>query len=459
MPSLRDFVNQLEKDGQVLRITKPASTRFEIPAALKEVDGGPVVLFEKVKESRIPVVGNVCGTRSRFLKSLDVSASEFYMVLLNAMNPPAKARVVKDGPILEVEEEPDLTKLPILTHYERDAGPYITSSVVSARDPSGEIENVSVHRFLVVDRRRLTVRIVPRHLLRLFNMAKEKGQPLEVAVAIGTHPAVTLAASSSPPFGVSEFDVAASLLKGKLDVMECPHVNARAPADAEIVLECKILTDATVKEGPFVDLLGTHDAVRDQPIVEVVKVLRRRQPTYQALLGGSSEHRILMGAGREAQVWQAAMQVTPTVKAVNLSMGGCGWLHAIISIDKQTEGDGKNVLLAALSAHPSLKHAIVVDSDINVYDLEDVEWTVATRFRADRGLVVISNVRGSSLDPMCEPHTGTTAKMGIDATKPLDRPNEIFTKGKIPAQHETAERILKDLKLPNSGSWKRSACT
>jgi len=331
-----------------------------------------------------------------------------------------------------IEEEPNLTKLPILTHYPKDPGPYITSGIVSVLDSRRNVENVSVHRMLVLDDRHLAIRIVPRHLYRLYQDAKSRGEKsLGVAIAVGLHPALLLAASAPTPLGVSEYDVASGLLGGNFSIVRCSEVDARAPSVAEIVLEGQLLLDREVNEGPFVDLTGTYDVVRKQPVVRIVKQLLREDYMYQALLPGGLEHKILMGLPYEARMWSALKTTMPGVKAVSLTPGGCGWLHAIVSLEKQTEGDGKNALLAAFGAHPSLKHAVVVDNDININDPQEVEWAIATRFRADTGLLVIDNVRGSSLDPSSDQTSLLGAKMGLDATRSLSKPKEKFEKARF----------------------------
>jgi UbiD family decarboxylase len=216
-------------------------------------------------------------------------------------------------------------------------------------------------------------------------------------------------------------------------------VDAYAPAEAELLLEGRISFKDEAEEGPVVDITGTYDSKRMQPIVEVVNVMHREDYVYQALLPGGSEHRLLMGLPREAAIYEAVSKVVPSVRAVNLSNGGCGWLHAIISIQKQTDGDAKNALLAAFAAHPSLKHAVVVDSDIDVFNPNEVEWALATRFQADEDLIVIPKVRGSTLDPSADQKSGLTAKMGIDATCPLGVPRRNFERARV----SVTERTLK----------------
>lgn len=440
--SLRSFLEILEEKKQLVHVKEEVSTKHEISSIMDAFQDGPALLFENVK-SHSKVVGNVCGTRERILQALSVSAEQLYPNLRDAVLSPETPKVVDEGPVKEVVEPPRLSKIPVLTHFEKDAGPYITSGVVSAQSPDGKVENVSIHRLQVLNDKQLAIRLVPRHLYRLWTMAKEKGKDLDVAISIGVHPAVLLAAACSPPFGVSEFGIANRLLCGCLRLVRCEKVDAYAVAEAELVLEGKISVAKEVAEGPFVDITGTYDVQRSQPVVDVVSVMHRKDYVYQALLPGGSEHRILMGLPREAAIYDAVSNVVPNVKAVNLTPSGCGWLHAVISIEKQTDGDAKNALLAAFAGHPSLKHAVVVDSDIDVYNPEQVEWAVALRFQADEDLVVIPKTRGSTLDPSADQESGLTSKMGIDATRPLRVPKEKFEKAKIPKTGASEKIITK----------------
>ncbi|MEM2104919.1 MAG: UbiD family decarboxylase [Candidatus Bathyarchaeia archaeon] len=439
--SLRDFLEKMEDAKEILHIRDEVSTKFEIAYIMKQFDNqGPVLLFEKVKNSKTKVVANVCGKRERICKALGVSQDKLYSHLTSAWLSPKKPKIVSEGPVKEVAEK-DLSNIPVLIHFEKDAGPYFTSAVVYAKSVDSAVENVSVHRLQVLDKNHVAIRLVPRHLFKLWQMAKEANKDLEVSISVGVHPAVMLAASSPLPFGVNEFEVANTLMNGKLRLIKCEHVDAYAPADAELVLEGIISTKKEVTEGPFVDITGTYDIQRKQPVAEIVSVMHRKDYLYQALLPSGTEHRLLMGLPHEALIWEAISKVVPKVYAVNLSQGGSGWLHAIISIEKQLDGDGKNALLAAFAAHPSLKHAIVVDPDINVFDANDVEWAIATRFQASEDLIIISNARGSTLDSSANQETGLTTKMGIDATRPSNKPKEKFERAKIPASKDV-EKLL-----------------
>jgi len=439
--SLRSFLADMQKRNQLMQIEDEVSPRFEISAFMKEFDEGPILYFDNVKSNRTKIVAGVCGTRQRLCWALGVTPDTLYSKIIKSWRDPIQPKIVRGGPVNEVVERARLSKLPILTHFERDAGAYITSSVISARSPDGKIENVSIHRLQVLDDNHLAIRLVPRHLYNMWKSAKERKENVEIAITIGTHPAVMMAASSPVPFGVSEFGVANAFLNNKMGLVKCEHVNAYAPAEAELVLEGRILPDREVTEGPLVDITGTYDVQRKQPVIELVSMMHRRDYMYQALLPAGSEHKLLMGLPHETMIWEAVSKVVPTVKAVNLSNGGCGWLHAIISIEKLVDGDAKNALTAAFSAHPSLKHAVVVDTDIDVYDPNVVEWAIATRFQANEDLLIIPQARGSTLDPTADQETGLTTKVGVDATRPLNKPREKFELAKIPVSKKVAEII------------------
>jgi len=444
--SFRSFLETCEEQGEVLHVKDQVSTRFDISYISRSLENeGSILLFEKVKGSKRKVVTNVCGTRKRICRALDVSQDTLHGELIRAWHSPKKAKVKTAG-ALKTGKAVDLSRLPVLTHFEKDAAPYITSGVVYAKSLDGKIENVSVHRLQVLNRNHLAIRLVPRHLFKLWRLAKEAKKDLDISVSIGVHPAVLLAASSPLPFGVCEFDVANALMDGNLRLIECGSVNALAPADAEVVLEGRISGAEEVVEGPFVDVTGTYDVQRKQPVVTIVGVTEREDYVYHGLIPSGSEHRLLMGVPHEVLIWEAVSKVVPKVYAVNLSVGGSGWLHAVVSVEKQLDGDGKNALLAAFAAHPSLKHAVVVDGDIDVYDPSNVEWAIATRFQASKDMIIIKNARGSTLDSSADQETGSTTKVGVDATKPFAKPKEKFEKATIPVRRE-AEAIARRLKV------------
>jgi UbiD family decarboxylase len=257
-----------------------------------------------------------------------------------------------------------------------------------------------------------------RHTHALHREALRNGDRLPVAVAIGVHPAVTLACCTRVPKG-KELPYAAELLGGEIRVRSCS--NGVLVPDAEIVLE-GFIGGETAPEGPFVDITGTYDLIREQPVIEFSGMHLKPDFIYHGILPAGNEHRLLMGAPYEPSIFRAVSGVTD-VRSVVLTTGGCGYFHAVIQIRKQTQGDAKNAIMAALATHTSLKHVVVVDDDIDASDLQDVEFAIATRVRGDRDVMVVAGVRGSSLDPS-QAEDGTNVKVGIDATMPLGREDE-----------------------------------
>lgn len=429
MYSLKNFIDS-HKD--VMGINDVLSVRYEIARTLKKYQER-TLKFNKIKEYPGKyVVGNLINSRDIIKYILNAKSDvEVYSKIINACEHPLKPREANDATFL-YEKYDDLKNIPILLHYERDGGPYITSSVVIAKDPETGIQNASIHRLMMIDEKHLTIRIVPRHLYRIYKKSKDRGEDLNVAIAIGLHPIILIAAATSPPYGVDEIYVANKLSDNNIDVFYLENSELFVPTSAEIIIEGRVLKDKLANEGPFVDITGTYDIVRRQPIIEVKNVFMAETPYYHAILPAGIEHRLLMGLYREAIIWRRVSEVVPHVKAVRLTTGGCGWLHCIISIKKNNDGDPKNAILTAFSAHPSLKMVIAVDEDIDVDDPNDVEWAIATRFQADEDLIIIRNCRGSSIDPSADQHNLLTSKMGIDATIPFKKDITNFIKAKIP---------------------------
>lgn len=427
---LYSFVKLLEKDGMLEKISSPVSVAYECAYWLKRYDGIKAVIFENPVGYDTPIVGNVLCNRKMLYTALAVrNDEEAYLKMLQALNNPRSLKV--EGMPSYFKPIEDLNLLPVLRSYEGEAGPYITSGIVIAKEPAGEVLNASVHRLMVVDRKHLAIRIVPRHFYIMFNKARKMGKPLPVLIIIGAPPEVYIASAASPPYGVFELEVANALANGGLRVFETRN-GLFAPTESEIIILGKLLTDAEVPEGPFVDLTGTLDEIRNQPIIEVEEILARQDAVYYSILQGGREHMLLMGFPREVAIWDSVRKVVPSVKSVRLIEGGCGWLTAAISINKSVDGDAKNAILAAFAAHPSLKIAIVVDEDINVDDPNDLLWAISTRMQPDEDLIILKGVRGSSLDPSANQLTLETSKLGIDATIPLTKKREGFLKARIP---------------------------
>lgn len=406
---------KLENTEDIIEINDELSCEFEVAKVLRQYPKDTVILTN-VKNSEIPVVSGICNTREKIAKSINCEVNEITSKIIEASDNPIKVENFTDFSEYNTTEA-DLSKLPILTHYKRDGGAYITSGVVFARDPETGIQNASIHRMMVLDDKRLAIRIVPRNLYTYFQKAQKLNKDLEIAIAIGMDAAILLASTTSIPIDYNEMDVANAFKNGELTLIKTES-ELEVP-QADIILEGKISVTETTAEGPFVDLTDTYDIIRDQPIITLSKMhIKKDNPCYHAILPAGFEHKLLQGLPQEPRIYKSVKNAVPTVETVALTEGGCCWLHAVISINKQTEGDGKNAIMAALSAHPSLKHAVVVDTDVDVFDPQDVEYAIATRVKADRDIMIVPNVRGSSLDPVAE-SDGTTTKLGVDATKSL----------------------------------------
>ena len=398
----------------MLKISDELSCEYEISKLLRQYPKESV-LVENPKGFDISVISGICNTREKIAEAINCEVGEITSKIIEAMENPIKVDKFKDLSEYNTSEA-DLSKIPILTHYKRDGGAYITAGVVFARDPKTGIQNASIHRMMLLDNNHLVIRIVPRNLYTYFENAKKTGEDLEIAIAIGMDPAILLASTTSIPIDYDEMEVANNFKNGELELIKINGLNV-PPAD--IILEGKISTTKTTPEGPFVDLTDTYDIIRNQPIIDLSKMhIKKENPTYHAIIPAGFEHKLLQGLPQEPRIYKAVKNAVPTVENVVLTEGGCCWLNAVISIDKQTEGDGKNAIMAALSAHPSLKHCTVVDTDVDVFDPQDVEYAIATRLKGDRDLMIVANVRGSSLDPVAE-SDGTTTKVGVDATKSL----------------------------------------
>ena len=398
----------------IIEINDEINSEYEACTILRKYPKDTVIL-NNVKGFDIPIISGICNTREKIAKSINCEVNEITEKIINAIDNPKK---IKNFTNLDKYDssEANLDKIPILTHYKRDGGAYITAGVVFAKDPETGVQNASIHRMLVLNNNQLAIRIVPRNLYTYFQKAQKLGKDLEIAIAIGMDPAILLASTTSIPIDADEMEVANAFKEGNLTLIDLN--NLKVP-EADIILEGKISVTETTKEGPFVDLTDTYDVIRDQPIITLNKMhIKKENPYYHGILPAGFEHKLLQGLPQEPRIYKSVKNAVPTVENVVLTEGGCCWLHAAISINKQTEGDGKNAIMAALSAHPSLKHTVVVDTDIDVFNPEDIEYAIATRVKGDRDIMIVPNVRGSSLDPVAKVD-GTTTKIGVDATKVL----------------------------------------
>ena len=412
----RAVLARLDSEGSLTRVPQPVDSRFEVAAQLRRLEGHPV-LFERVRGSSIPVAGNLLSRMDLLCGSLGFSKDEWVERLNEAMRHPG---TITDGTGTFDYWEPDLNLLPILTHYPDDLGPYITSGVVFAE--RNGVRNMSFHRLCRIGKDRLVGRLVEkRDLHTMYLDAREHGEDLEVAVAIGNSSGVLVAGASSVARGEYELGIAAAL-EGRLETAQARTNGTRYPTDSEIVLEGRIAHDESLPEGPFVDLTNTYDVVRTQPVFVIEKIAVRPGAIYHALLPGGNEHRLLMGAPRTPTIDRALRAAGIDVANIHLTEGGSGWLDAVISIRKRKETDPRGAIDAAIEGHRSLKKITIVDSDVDVTDPNAVNYAVTMYWEAGKE-VVLRGVKGSSLDPMASAD-GIGSKLAIDATRPLVVPHE-----------------------------------
>lgn len=429
-----DFLKELESANELVRIKKSVNPKFELAGIVSKLDKGKAVIFESVKASKIKVAANVLGTRQRIAFSINAKNENMIQErIIDAIRKKSELPKIEKSNNWK-KNSSNLHDLPIVTHFEKDSGAFITSSLVFARNNETGYQNLSTHRLLRLDKKRMAIRMVEgRHLHKCFTSAKEHGEDLPVSIIVGAHPAVSVAAAYQAPYGENELTLANSLVGDRLTLTRSPGTGLSIPKFAEILLEGRILVDETAEE-QMVEMLRTYDIKRKQPVFELDKIYLTADPIYHDILPGYGEHRLLMGLPIESKLFHSVKDVVSGTRAVHLTDGGSNWLVAVIQITKKLEGEPKNAIVAAFAGHPSLKIAIVVDDDIDPTNPTEVEYAISTRCQADKDFLIIPNSKGSSLDPSSDQKNLITTKIGIDATATLLKSKERFEIARIPDQ-------------------------
>ena len=431
MTDLRKFLSMVKKIDELEHIRSKVSTKYEIAGITAKVDGSSAVLFTNIKESNFDLVANLVGTRRRFALAVGSSETTIHKTMIAAIRHAKKPKIITRAPFLKNRSR-DQRILPIVTHFEKESGPFITSSIVYAENYESGKQNTSFHRLMPIDKDHFTIRMVEgRDLHKCWLNAAEHGQDLRVAITIGVHPAISIAGAYQAEWGQDEINIANSLLGGKLTLTKLPYSQLVVPSGAEFVMEGRILADKTHQEW-MVEMLQTYDHKRSQPIFELESLYYRDDPIFHDVLSGYAEHRLLMGMPIESKLNGQLKRSFRDVQQISMTGGGCNWLHAVVQIKKNASTDVTKIIKKTFETHRSLKQVTVVDRDINPNDPAAVEYAMATRFQADRDLIIIKNVRGSSLDPSSDQKRLRTAKMGIDATIPLSKRPEGFEIAQIP---------------------------
>jgi 2,5-furandicarboxylate decarboxylase 1 len=452
--SLRSWLRHLAGTDRLAAVRDGVALQHELAAIAKRLDGRQAALFHRPGGHAMPVVSGFMSRREWIAEAMGVPPSQLLARFRDAAARPLRWREVArdDAPCQQVVHDfqagsADIrTLLPIPTHSEHDHGAYITAGLVIARNPKTGVQNVSINRIQVSGRDRLGVLILPRHLHAFFQAAEAAGQPLEVAVAIGVDPLTALASQAIAPIDHDELEIAGALHGQPLAVAKCTTSEVRVPADAEIVIEGRLLPGVREPEGPFGEFPKYYSAREDREVIVIDSVTHRREPIFHTIVPAEMEHLLLGAIPREATLLAHLQRSFPSVTDVHLSIGGVARYHLYVQMDKKREGEPKNVILGAFAGHYDVKQVIVVDPDVDVHDPAEVEWAVATRFQADRDLVVVAGAQGSALDPSTTvpfpgnkppPHLqGTSAKMGLDATRPMSSSEHVFTRVRIPGERD-----------------------
>jgi len=449
---LRSFIEDIRRNHpeEVLTISREVDPRFEITALVVKLEQErrfPILIFENVRGSKFSVVTNVHASRRRLASAIGSeprSAVANYLKRIERRIPPKE---VTSGPVKEVilsSEQVDLRAIPQIVHHQDDAGPYLTAAVTLARDPLSGRLNCSFNRLMFLDKNHTSIHLtLAKHLWEFYSNAEKMKQPLQVAVILGAHPAWSLGALNIGSIDEEEFYLMGSLAGAAMDVVGAETMDLKVPAHAEMILEGEILPFERVDEGPFGEFTGYSLGSRKREVFHVKAITHRKNAFLHDIAVGHLDHLLLSTIPMEANLFRAVKAMVPSVKAVRIPAP----FTVYVSIEKKTEGQGKNAILAVLGADMYMKHVIVVDHDIDIFNDQRVQWAVGTRCQADRDVMIVSNVGGSDLDPS-DLKDGVTAKMGIDATaKPL--------LGSFTPKHRVPKDVFDRLDLKDfvPGSW------
>ena len=416
---LREYLAMLEGQGNLDRIETPVGLS-SIPSIMAAQEKkGKTVLIENSEGYRYSVVNNIFGRREFLASVFGCSREEVMREFADRYDHPIKPVMVDEGPVQEVVltgDEVDVERFPFIVHCAKDAGRYITGGMVIAKDPETGVRNLSFNRMQLKGPRKTGFRMSPtQDLESYYRKAVAKNQPLEIAVVIGSHPLDLLAAACGPARDVDELDISGGLRREPVELVKCRTVDLEVPAYAEIVLEGQINPGELEDEGPFGDFMEFYIPVMKNHIFHINAVTMRKDPMIQVIRAGSTDDVTLLGTPREAQLYRVLRGNNVDVRAINLMV--CkNYLTGAISIRKQIENEAKNALMAAFGSFKFLKNCVIVDHDVDVFDPADIWWALSTRLRAERGVMVVPNAVGFGRDV----HGIHTAKLGIDATVPLD---------------------------------------
>ncbi len=465
---LRTYLDELleKRPKDVVVVDREMDPRYEVCAIVEKFERDnkfPLVLFKNVKDSKIPLVINLGATYDRLALALgSPSAPQMVKDLASREHHPVPVKEVsaKDAPVKEVilkGADANLDLLPILAHNEGDAGKYVNAAAMICKERGTKAVNVGIYRHQKQGKRQLGLMINPaNHGNYVRAEYEDHNEPMEVALAIGHHPALNMAAVSKQPGVGQELEIAGAFLGEPLEVVKAETVDLMVPARCEIIIEGIVPPHKRQYEGPFGEWPHYYYKEGDQPYIEVTAITMRRDPIYQGIHSAHFEHNIIGAAPRLGSLFRRIQEAVPSLTGVNMPMSGAARAHCYISLKKRAEGEPKQAALAAFVTDPSIKHVIVVDDDIDVFNETQVLWALAMRFQADRDLVIIPNIIGSHLNPTAYGHNRMEkgpmeTKLIFDATKPLP-PYDFPKEAKAPDEVMRRIDLARDTRAYDPGS-------
>ncbi len=424
----RTALRRLQAAGRIRTFPGEADTEFQIAGMMKKLDGGPALLFPKVKGYAMPVLGNLISSRENCEAAFGTDYLGIREFVARAFGNPVPPVQVAQAPVHENVRTSgfDLGRdLPILRHTDGDSGRFITAGIVVVQDPETGVYNASYHRLQLLGPNRTAIKLdFGRHLHAAYERAQRAGKPLPITVCIGTDLAVHYTAAtmgSQMPESADELAIAGGLRGEPIPVVKARTQPMVYPAETEIALEGVLLPRETVREGPFGEFVGYLSPEGDAPIFEVSALCHRNQPIYHAINGVGRETIMLRKYVMEASLMKALRAAVPIVQDVEMTAGGLHRFHAVIKVKKtnvQQEGLQRNAILAAFATLKDLDMVIAVDEDIDIQDPNDVEYALAMRMEASKDLFIIPGARTHEYVRVSD--NGVRAKVGIDATVPVD---------------------------------------
>jgi UbiD family decarboxylase len=416
--SYLDLIKRRKPDEFVI-VSKEVDPAYEITALVvkleKEARRRPVLLFEKVKGTSFPVLTNLHASRSRLALGMGAAPEDMLRTYLHAMERPIPPRVVATGPVKDVVltgGRINLHDLPQIIHHEGDAGPYVTAAISFAKDLTGGTWNCAYNRLMIKSRDTTSIHLTAgKHLWEFQRIAEARGEALPVAFAIGVHPAIALGALAIGSIDEDERAIMGGLFGEPLELVRCETSDVLVPAHAELVIEAEILPAARTPEGPFGEFTGYSLGERQREVVQVKAITHRAGAMFQDITVAHLDHMLLSTIPMEANLYRAVRAMVPSVKAVRVP----GPFTCYVCIEQRLPGQAKNAILSVLGADLYMKRVVVVDHDVDIFDDRQVTWALATRCQPDRDITVITNARGSDLDPSAK-EDGYSAKWGVDAT-------------------------------------------